>query len=335
MRIRSKFWLEDDDGEMVFGEGRRKMLELIDQLGSMQAAAKALSMSYRGVWARIKTTEERLGITLVSTSVGRGKSRGSRLTPEAQRLLADFKRLNEKGVAYSDQLFSDIFQGEEAAPPDAPAAVAVVGPAGSGKKKLVAQLIPRLKDRGLLAGVLDLTTVPGDPPEDAQAWLAAGAQNVVASPDGQRALIHAAGGEPLAPEAVAANYNLGCDVVLIVSPTRQHLPSIDVFDQNLADRPATRKQKHVLAVYGDAPPHENWTHVPLDRPEDLAPLIEETVRAEDREPGVKLLVNGRKIPMLPFVRDIVANSVTGMVKSLKSCENPQVIELRVRHETGE
>ena len=75
MKLRSKFWLEDDAGEAVFGEGRRRILELIDELGSMQATAKALGMSYRGVWARVKTTEERLGAKLVETSVGRGKNR--------------------------------------------------------------------------------------------------------------------------------------------------------------------------------------------------------------------------------------------------------------------
>jgi len=58
--IHSKIWIEDEDGHVVFGEGRYRILEAVDRLQSLQAAAGELKMSYRALWGRIKASEERL-----------------------------------------------------------------------------------------------------------------------------------------------------------------------------------------------------------------------------------------------------------------------------------
>ncbi|MFH1090507.1 MAG: LysR family transcriptional regulator, partial [Pseudomonadota bacterium] len=223
MRIKSKFWLEDDSGEPIFGEGRRKILELIEELGSMQATAKALNMSYRGVWARIKATEGRLNLKLIETSVGRGKDRGSRLTPEAKRLLSNFILLNEKGNDLSDKLFKEIFQGEAA--PIAPVvpAVAVVGLPGSGLEDLVRRLVLIWTARGRKVGVIKTENQ-----SDAvgSSLLEAGAGSVIVAA-GSRLEIHLPPGEIPTPESVAANYSLGSDLVLVESRRGLHLPSIE------------------------------------------------------------------------------------------------------------
>ncbi|MBW2092926.1 MAG: LysR family transcriptional regulator, partial [Deltaproteobacteria bacterium] len=67
LQIKSKFWIEDDKGRPVFGQGRRIILEKIDESGSIRAAAIDLKMSYRAVWGKIRAAEERLGIKLVET----------------------------------------------------------------------------------------------------------------------------------------------------------------------------------------------------------------------------------------------------------------------------
>lgn len=87
---RSKIWIEDDDGNVVFGLGRYRILNLIKEKGSLQAAAKELKMGYRGIWGRIKATEERLGEKLLIKTVGGAKGGGSQLTPLAEKLLEEF-----------------------------------------------------------------------------------------------------------------------------------------------------------------------------------------------------------------------------------------------------
>jgi molybdate transport system regulatory protein len=101
--IRSKIWIEDMQGNIVFGLGRYRILETIHRLGSMHAAAGHLHMSYRAVWMRIRTSEERIGKPLV---VRQGK--GSRLTPFAENLMKQFKRLLTIVEAESDDVYNSL-----------------------------------------------------------------------------------------------------------------------------------------------------------------------------------------------------------------------------------
>jgi molybdate transport system regulatory protein len=101
--IRSKIWIEDMEGNVVFGLGRYRILDMIRRLGSMNAAARQLRMSYRAVWMRIRTSEERIGKPLV---VREGK--GSKLTPFAENLIKQFKRLHTLVEVESDEVYNSL-----------------------------------------------------------------------------------------------------------------------------------------------------------------------------------------------------------------------------------
>jgi len=113
-RIRSKVWIENDSGSVVFGLGRVKILEAIHRKGSIHAAAKELGMSYRGVWGRIKATEERLGRPLLVRNIGGTAGGGSRLTPFAEALLEQFVDVHHGVVKEADRLFVGSFAPDEA-----------------------------------------------------------------------------------------------------------------------------------------------------------------------------------------------------------------------------
>jgi molybdate transport system regulatory protein len=101
--VRSKIWIEDMEGNAVFGLGRYRILKTIRRSGSMHAAAKQLQMSYRAVWMRIRTSEERIGKALV---VREGK--GSKLTPFAENLMKQFKRLHTIVGVESDDVYKSL-----------------------------------------------------------------------------------------------------------------------------------------------------------------------------------------------------------------------------------
>lgn len=104
--IRSKIWIEDDTGHVVFGMGRYRILNSIQRLGSLQAASKELKMSYRAVWCRIKASEERIGVSLVERM-----GNGSQLTPYAKNLMKQYKRLRTILIGESDEVFEDLMVG--------------------------------------------------------------------------------------------------------------------------------------------------------------------------------------------------------------------------------
>ena len=101
--IRSKIWIEDDNNNVVFGEGRYRMLEMIDRIRSLQGAAKELKMSYRALWGRIKASEERIGQPLVAR-----EGKGSCLTPFARELMTQFQKLQTSIRKESDGVYSDL-----------------------------------------------------------------------------------------------------------------------------------------------------------------------------------------------------------------------------------
>lgn len=106
--VRSKIWLSDETGKVIFGLGRLRMLEAIERAGSIHAAAKELKMSYRAVWGRIKATEERLGVELLHRNVGGRSGGGSELTDFARQLMERFKKLHKMVAENSDQLFDEL-----------------------------------------------------------------------------------------------------------------------------------------------------------------------------------------------------------------------------------
>jgi molybdate transport system regulatory protein len=102
-RIRSKIWVEDVNGKVVFGLGRYRILEAVKRLGSLQAAALELKMSYRAIWGRVSATEKRLGKPLLIR-----EPQGSRLTPLGETLLKQFQRLLKIVETESDTVYNDL-----------------------------------------------------------------------------------------------------------------------------------------------------------------------------------------------------------------------------------
>lgn len=106
---RAKVWLEIE-GDYVFGLGICRILEAVDETGSIKNAAASVGKSYRHVWSRIKEVERVLAIPLVETQVGGGDSRRSELTPAARKLAASFREMREQVFALVNEKFTASLQ---------------------------------------------------------------------------------------------------------------------------------------------------------------------------------------------------------------------------------
>ena len=99
LRVKSKVWVELD-GRTIFGDGKARLLQAVQETGSIRAAAQRLRMSYRAAWGRLREMERRLGAPLVARRVGGLGGGGSRLTRLGEEFLCrylDFRRgLNEE-----------------------------------------------------------------------------------------------------------------------------------------------------------------------------------------------------------------------------------------------
>ena len=106
VRLKSRQWLEDSNGNMIMGEGRQRIFELIEKTGSITQTAKLMKMSYRGVWGKIKATEEHFNKKIVLSE----KRHGSRLTEDGKRLLKNYARLKKECQKADEEIFKDIFK---------------------------------------------------------------------------------------------------------------------------------------------------------------------------------------------------------------------------------
>lgn len=85
--IACKYWLQDNQGNNLLGEGKLELLKAIDETGSFKAAVELLGLSYRKTWDNLKKIEDRLGFPLVNTNRGGASGGSSELSEQALQLI--------------------------------------------------------------------------------------------------------------------------------------------------------------------------------------------------------------------------------------------------------
>ena len=109
LKVKSKFWFEKDE-ELIFGEGRYKLLKAVDRTGSITKAAESLDMSYKRAWSYISVIEKRLNIKFIEKQrggVGGGKSF---LTEEGKLFLKKYEQFRQGLNQYIDEKFETVFK---------------------------------------------------------------------------------------------------------------------------------------------------------------------------------------------------------------------------------
>lgn len=91
--LKFKVWLENTEGESILGNGKFELVDYIDQLGSLKAAADQLGISYRKAWGMLKDAEEKLGFCLTEKHRGGQHGGNSVLTTEGKELIEAYKEL--------------------------------------------------------------------------------------------------------------------------------------------------------------------------------------------------------------------------------------------------
>jgi molybdate transport system regulatory protein len=88
--LKSKVWLEKD-GKLFMGYGRATLLERIDQLGSISAAARSMKLAYRNAWLWVEAINRLAPQPLVVKSTGGPRGGYARLTEEGRRIIKEYK----------------------------------------------------------------------------------------------------------------------------------------------------------------------------------------------------------------------------------------------------
>ena len=101
-RVNGSMWLEGN-GTRFFGPGPVELLQLIEETGSINQAAKKMSMSYKKAWEIVNRLNEIVGSPLVITATGGEKGGGSSLSDEAKQLIEWYLSLRERFRYFMEQ----------------------------------------------------------------------------------------------------------------------------------------------------------------------------------------------------------------------------------------
>jgi molybdate transport system regulatory protein len=109
MAPRVNLWLEID-GQVALSSWRVALLEAVDRLGSISAAAAAMHVPYRRAWQKLREMERRLGVPLLETSVGGQHGGGAHLTAAGRRCVEQFHEFGRGLEADVVARFRSVFE---------------------------------------------------------------------------------------------------------------------------------------------------------------------------------------------------------------------------------
>jgi molybdate transport system regulatory protein len=89
----------DFDEERAIGPGKTKLLELIDALGSISAAGRQMSMSYRRAWLLVDSLNRCFREPLVSSHAGGAHGGGAALTPLGAAVVRHYRAVEAAAQA--------------------------------------------------------------------------------------------------------------------------------------------------------------------------------------------------------------------------------------------
>jgi molybdate transport system regulatory protein len=81
------------------GPGKIRLLELVEETGSISAAGRAMSMSYRRAWLLIDELNRLFKSPLVATRVGGGAGGGAELTPFGKSMIRHYRDMEAEAHA--------------------------------------------------------------------------------------------------------------------------------------------------------------------------------------------------------------------------------------------
>ncbi len=92
----------DFGGERSLGPGKVRLLELIDETGSISAAGRALEMSYRQAWLLVDELNRMFRDPVVSAQTGGGGGGGTVVTETGKTVVRLYRAMERRSSKASD-----------------------------------------------------------------------------------------------------------------------------------------------------------------------------------------------------------------------------------------
>jgi molybdopterin-guanine dinucleotide biosynthesis protein B len=209
--------------------------------------------------------------------------------------------------------------------------ISIVGKSDSGKTTLIEKLVPELTRRGYRIATVKHDTHGFEVDREGKdSWRhkQAGAHTVVISSPRKVALIGDVE-KDLTLDEIRGKWIQDVDLIISEGYKRDIQPKIEVFRKEKHKKLLCTKKDNLIAVVSNQKFRVGVPCFDLEDMNGLSNFVEEEFLKSKKEKELSLRVNGRPIPMTPFVRDLLAKTIKGMLSALKGCETSERIEIRI------
>jgi len=214
--------------------------------------------------------------------------------------------------------------------------ISIVGKSDSGKTTLIEKLVPELTRRGYRVATVkhDVHGFEVDR-EGKDSWRhkQAGAHTVIISSPQKIALIRDVEKDSTLDE-IRRRWVQDVDLLLSEGYKKDVQPKIEVFRKEKHKKLLCTKKNNLIAIVSDRKFNVGVPCFHLEDMKGLSNFIEKEFLKSKKEKEVTLRVDGKPIPMTPFVREFLTKTIKGMLSALRGCEKSKRIEIYIEGEEG-
>jgi molybdopterin-guanine dinucleotide biosynthesis adapter protein len=214
-----------------------------------------------------------------------------------------------------------------------PLIISVVGYSNSGKTRLIEKMIPVLKTKGYSVGVIKHTGHDfslDQPGKDTYKFKQAGADGVVLIGSGQIGYLgKIEETAPLALNRIEQSFFSDQDIILTEGFKKGDKPKIAVLTRGQEDRLLKEIEGSILATVGEVSFRADLTHFHPDDPEGLVQLLVDRFLKDRTKPSIRVILDGKNIPLNHFVQDFARSGILGLLSPLKGFKESKHIEIKI------
>ena len=212
--------------------------------------------------------------------------------------------------------------------------ISIVGKSDSGKTTLIEKLVPELTRRGYRVATVkhDVHGFEVDR-EGKDSWRhkQAGAHTVIISSPQKVALIRDVEKDSTLDE-IRRRWVQDVDLLISEGYKKDVQPKIEVFRKGKHEKLLCTKKDNLVAIVSNQKFNVGVPCFHLEDMKGLSNFIEKEFINSRKEKEIVLRVDGKPIPMTPFVKDIIRKTVKGMLSALRGCETSKLIEIYIENE---
>jgi molybdopterin-guanine dinucleotide biosynthesis protein MobB len=214
-----------------------------------------------------------------------------------------------------------------------PLFISIVGFSNSGKTTLLEKMIPILKAKGYSVGVVKHTGHDfslDQPGKDSHKFRQSGAEGVALVGSGQIGFYGKMDEtEPLILDRIEQSFFLDRDIILTEGFKKGGKPKIAVLTKGKEEELLKEIDGSIVATVGEGPVRSDLPHFTPNDPEGLVNLLVDRFLKDRTKPSIRVILDGKNIPLNHFVQEMVQSSIMGLLSPLKGFKESRNIEVKI------